>query len=243
MQRVRIRFARGEAMKYVGHLDFVRFWERAVRRALLPLANTEGHHPHPRLALAAPLPVGYTSTAELLDLFLERPVAPQEVLRRLALQMPPGVQVMEAVQLDPQAPSLQSLMRACGYRVRLEPEGRTAPEVEAAIIEFLQRAEIPWEWHRDDEVKRFDLRALVEGLDLEEWGDQEGVLSMRLVHDNKASGRPELVTQALGFTAYPRSIHRAELVLKRTFFAPSAPLPRQGQPRTRSFRPAPSPRG
>src|SRR3954467_9132187 len=102
MQRVRIRFAKGDEIKYVGHLDFIRFWERAMRRAALPLANTEGHHPHPRLALAAPLPVGYTSDAELLDIFLERLVAPMEAVRRLSAQMPSGIRLMEAVQLDPQ---------------------------------------------------------------------------------------------------------------------------------------------
>ncbi|MBI4496827.1 MAG: DUF2344 domain-containing protein [Chloroflexi bacterium] len=237
MQRVRLRFARGEAVKYVGHLDFLRFWERAVRRAGLPLAYSQGHHAHPRIALAAPLPVGYTSEAELIDLFLERPISHREVLTRLAAQVPPGIDLMEAVLLDPQAPSLQSLMQACRYRVRLDTEGQTAADVEATITRLLQQETLPWEWQRDTEVKRIDLRALVEDLTLEEWRGHECILSMRLVHDSNASGRPELVTQALGFSTYPRSIHRTELSLKRPVPTPAA-LVRQGRPRSRSARPS-----
>ena len=61
MQRLRATFSRGERTKYITHLDLMRFWERAFRRARVPIAHSEGFRPHPRFALAAPLPVGVTS--------------------------------------------------------------------------------------------------------------------------------------------------------------------------------------
>lgn len=56
VQRLRITFARGDEMKYITHLDMMRFWERALRRAGLPVAYSEGFSPHPQIAIAAPSP-------------------------------------------------------------------------------------------------------------------------------------------------------------------------------------------
>ena len=57
VQRLRVTFTRGEQVKYITHLDLMRFWERALRRAEIPVAYSEGFSPHPQLALAAPLAV------------------------------------------------------------------------------------------------------------------------------------------------------------------------------------------
>ena len=68
MQRLRIRFSRGEELKFISHLDIVRLWERALRRARVQLAYSEGFSPHPKISVAAPLSVGTTSDAELMDI-------------------------------------------------------------------------------------------------------------------------------------------------------------------------------
>ena len=70
MQRLRIRFSRGEELKFISHLDIIRLWERALRRARIGLAYSEGFSPHPRISLAAPLSLGITSDAELMDVVL-----------------------------------------------------------------------------------------------------------------------------------------------------------------------------
>ena len=69
MQRIRIKFNRGEEIKFISHLDITRLWERALRRAGVPLAYSQGFSPHPQLSFAVPLAVGMTSEAELLDIF------------------------------------------------------------------------------------------------------------------------------------------------------------------------------
>ena len=66
MHRLRLKFSRGEKLKYLSHLDLMRLWERALRRAGLPAAYSEGFSPHPRISLASPLAVGVTSRAELM---------------------------------------------------------------------------------------------------------------------------------------------------------------------------------
>jgi radical SAM-linked protein len=70
--RLRITFAKTEAMRFTGHLDLHRTWERCFRRARLPLAYTQGFNPHPRLNLAAALPLGFTSQGEMIDAWLEQ---------------------------------------------------------------------------------------------------------------------------------------------------------------------------
>ena len=70
MQRLRIKFRRGAEVKYISHLDIMRLWQRALNRAGIALAYSEGFHPHPKISLAVPLAVGVTSEAELMDIIL-----------------------------------------------------------------------------------------------------------------------------------------------------------------------------
>ncbi|MDP2935460.1 MAG: TIGR03936 family radical SAM-associated protein, partial [Dehalococcoidia bacterium] len=80
LQRLRITFSRGPEVKYISHLDLMRLWERVLRRAKLPLAFSEGFSPHPRLALATPLPVGVTAAEEWMEVYLCRRVSPRYFL-------------------------------------------------------------------------------------------------------------------------------------------------------------------
>ena len=68
MQRLRIRFRRGPELKYISHLDIMRLWHRALQRAGISLAYSQGFNPHPKISLAAPLALGITSEAELMDI-------------------------------------------------------------------------------------------------------------------------------------------------------------------------------
>src|SRR5690606_23094332 len=93
-QRLRVTFAKEGPLRFVAHLDMMRTWERAIRRARLPLAYTQGFSPHARIALAAPLPVGVVGRRELLDLWLGEPLPTEEVAERLAAAMPPGLRIV-----------------------------------------------------------------------------------------------------------------------------------------------------
>ena len=90
-QRIRVTFATGDTVKYVGHLDMHRTWERAIRRRRLPLAYTQGFNPQARLQLAAALPVGFTGQGELADVYLNQAFEPAEFLSRLTAALPPGI--------------------------------------------------------------------------------------------------------------------------------------------------------
>jgi radical SAM-linked protein len=212
MQRLRLKFSRGEELKFLSHLDLMRLWERALRRAELPLAYSEGFSPHPQIALAAPLSVGVTSQAELMDVSLSRWVPPQSFITQVSEQLPCGIDLLEAWPVGPKAPSLQSQVRFIEYKVEVEVE-QGCEEVESALQSFLSAKELPWHHFRDTGARHYDLRALVDDLWLIDCHDSLYVLGMRLRCGEKGAGRPEQVTKALGFSRHPESIHRTKLVL------------------------------
>ena len=91
-----LRYERDERVKYVSHLDFVRVFGRAIRRAHIPVAYSEGFNPHPLLGFALPLSVGYTSECEIIEITLSEEMAPEELKERLNDVLPDGIRILSA---------------------------------------------------------------------------------------------------------------------------------------------------
>ncbi|MDP2953238.1 MAG: TIGR03936 family radical SAM-associated protein, partial [Chloroflexota bacterium] len=131
-QRLRLTFAKKEEVKHIAHLDLMRLWERALRRAEVPLARSQGYNPHPFLALAAPLPLGVTSQNELLDIILCEPMSPDLFLQRIRRQLPPGIELLEVQEVGLKLRSLPSQVRYAEYRVTIEAD-RPIEEIEEGL--------------------------------------------------------------------------------------------------------------
>jgi len=211
MLRLRIRFRRGEEIKFISHLDIMRLWQRALVRAGVELAYSEGFNPHPRMSLAAPLALGVTSEAELMDIVLARQATPHAFTAAVSRQLPAGMEILQVFQLPLILPSLQSQVRFAEYRVALDTD-KERQDIQAAIGALLEKKELPWQHQRDTGPRRYDLRALISDIWLADDGDGR-TIGMRLRCDSDGSGRPEQVSAALGFENYPRSIHRIKLIL------------------------------
>ena len=212
MQRLRVRFSRGEKLKYISHLDLMRLWERALRRAGIPMAYSEGFSPHPRISLAAPLPIGVTSEAELMDVVTDRAVSPYFFVQNTKRQLPAGIELFEVLQIPLTAPSLQAQAQFIDYRVSVRSD-KNVDEVQRAITTLLQAEKLPWHHMRDTGPKHYDLRPLIEDLWLLDWKERVFTLGMRLRCDSHGTGRPEQVTAALGLTEQPSVIHRTKIIL------------------------------
>jgi len=211
MQRLRIRFGRGEEVRFISHLDIMRLWERALRRAQIPLAYSEGFSPHPRLSLAVPLAVGVTSEAELMDVFVTQMVSPHWFTTKAGQQLPPGIEILGVYPVTLTMPSLQSQVRYTEYRVEVETD-KKPEQIESALSSLLLVEHLPWRHQRDTGERSYDLRTLIDALWLADWRHPYYTIGMRLRCDNSGSGRPEQVASALGFTHYPQSIHRTKLI-------------------------------
>jgi len=212
MFRLRIRFSRGEELKFISHLDIIRLWIRALRRAQIPLEYTEGFSPHPRISLAVPLSVGVTAANELMDISITKVVSPHWFVDTVNRQLPEGLKVLEATPISPNVPSLQSQVRFTQYQVAVRTD-KSEEEVKTAVDNLLTVENIPWHHERDTGRKSYDLRSLIDDIWLIESKPSSCVLGMRLRCDETGSGRPEQVTLALGFAEYPESIQRTKLLL------------------------------
>ena len=216
VQRLQIRFGADGPLRYISHLDLMRVWERACKRAGLPVSQSQGFSPRPKIALAAPLPVGVSSECELLDVRLDERADPREAVEALRPQLPQGGSISEASELPLRHPSLQSLLRAARYEVDV-PSERSVGDWTEAIDRLLALDELPWRQERGGKVREFDLRALVHEIEVVEAaaaGGGEARLRMRLRNDERGAGRPEHVLEALEAGAAATRIHRTALELR-----------------------------
>jgi radical SAM-linked protein len=206
LQRVRLTYQRGAALRYVSHLEMQQVWERTFRRACLPLAYSQGFNPHPRLHMASALPLGFLSRCEIIDAWLESQHEVEEVIARAQASAPPGLQIEAAENIALQAPALQTQVRAAEYLAHLLDPLDTI-ELQTALDSLLEAASLP----RERRGKPYDLRPLVETLELRP-GEQPA-LYMRLAAREGATGRPEEVLESLGLDPTAARIERTALIL------------------------------
>jgi radical SAM-linked protein len=203
--RLRITFSKVGALRYTGHLDLHRLWERAARRAELPLAYSQGFHPQPKLAIASALPLGFSSRCEVLDMRLEHEIPLDGLLEKLQETLPTGIQVMDVERVDEKLPALQTLVASAEYQVTLT-EPTDGLEWKSKIDSVLATESMI----RERRGKTYDLRPLIESLDLE----PDGKIFMRLAAREGATGRPEEVLDILGIRFEETRIERTKLIFK-----------------------------
>ena len=208
--RLRITFSKTGALRYIGHLDLHTIWERAARRAGLPLSYSNGFHPQPKISLAAALPLGFSSRGEVLDLRLNEELELAQIPGRLQAAMPEGIGILNVERVDDSLPALQTQVLSAEYEVRLteaaEPSGlkRRADEVLASPA-------LP----RERRGKSYDLRPLIEVLGVESTGGPSGVMiRMRLACREGATGRPEEVLEVLGVSPEMAQVERTRLIFR-----------------------------
>ena len=202
--RIQITFSKQGALRYTGHLDLHKLWERAARRAELPLAYSQGFHPQPRMNIAAALPLGFSSTCEVLDLRLERDIELDTLPDQLNVTLPPGIHVSAVSQVDERAPALQTQVLSAEYEVRMIEAG--FPSEVRRSVEALMAAESIIRIRRE---KQYDLRPLIEWVEV--LGD---TIAMRLAAREGATGRPEEVLAELGIAFDETRIERTKLIFK-----------------------------
>jgi radical SAM-linked protein len=212
MQRLRVRFRRGNELKFISHLDVMRLWIRALRRARISVVYSEGFSPHPRISLAVPLSVGMTGESEFMDVTVDKVTSPHWFMDVINRQLPTGIEVLEVYPIALSVPSLQSQVRFAHFRVEVAT-GKTEEEIKADVRRLLSLEHIPWYHERDTGRRNYDLRVLIDDIRVE--GCKNGIctIEMKLRCDESGSGRPEQVVFALGFIEYPKSIERTGLDL------------------------------
>lgn len=215
--RIRITFAKQGALRYTGHLDLHRLWERAARRAALPLAYSQGFHPQPKIQIAAALPLGFSSRCEIVDMWLNEPDDPQsqgdtgrpycyaDVLKNA---LPDGIQILDLATVDERAPALQTLVTSAEYEIVLLAP-LPAPELTRRLASVMEAESLP----RERRGKGYDLRPLIESVEAEAGqGSVENRIRVRLSARQGATGRPEEFLAALDIPLEAARIERTRLI-------------------------------
>jgi radical SAM-linked protein len=206
--RLRVTFSKNGPLTYTSHLDLARIWERSLRRGGVPLAYSQGFNPRPKLQLAAALPLGHTGGAELLDVWLERPVSVEAFAKALVPVLPDGLTLSEVRQMLVKEPALPTQITSAEYSVTIQGS-QVSGEIESRIERVLAADELPHEWRG----KSYDLRPLIERLWLERESGGEAVLGMQLAARAGATARPEAVLEALGLGGAFARYHRRHLLV------------------------------
>ena len=201
--RIRITFKKLGALRYTGHLDLHRLWERAARRAELPLAYSQGFHPQPKMNIAAALPLGFSSRCEMIDMRLEHDISLDGLQEKLQGTLPTGIQVSSVEPVDERAPALQTQVAAAEYEVTLT-EAVDGSDLKRMVDSVIGSESIV----RERRGKTYDLRPLIESLEL----SSEGKIFMRLTAREGATGRPEEVLDVLGIAFEGTRIERTRLI-------------------------------
>lgn len=210
-QRLRVTFSQLAAMRYVGHLDLVRTWERALRRAGVPLAYSQGFNPQAKLRFASALPLGATGQRELLDIILTGAMDPRAFVDQVRPQLPSGLVLLDAEEAALKSKALQALLRASDWQVDVHRD-LTTSEVVQLITQFLARSQVLQQRTRRDRTITYDLRSLVLALTYETHPEPGWHrLTMRLRSEPAATGRPEQVLEGLGLHEGTFRMHRTAL--------------------------------
>jgi radical SAM-linked protein len=205
-QRIRITFAKGENLRYISHLDLQRTWERALRRAGIPVAYSRGYHPHPKMVFAAALPVGCTGAAEVMDILLSQPMPPRRVQRGLGHCLPDGLTIVDVITVYHRAPALPTLLQSAEYESVIDTD-QPVEDGRAQCEDLLARESIP----RVHRGKVHDLRPLIDSLDVVQLNGGRLLVRMKLAAGARGTGRLVEVLDELGWANRPHRCHRQRL--------------------------------
>jgi radical SAM-linked protein len=166
VQRLRIRYAKRGRLRFSSHRDVARAFERALRRAGVPMAFSAGFSPHPKISYAGAAPTGVSSEAEYLEIGLAAPRDPQEVRAALDAALPPGIDVVAVVVAELGDSPLAGRIEASSWRVQLP--GVTVADARAAVDRLLALASAPVERLTKDGRRTVDARAAILVMAVEE---------------------------------------------------------------------------
>lgn len=210
MQKLRLRYAKRGRLRFTSHRDVARAFERALRRAGVPMAYSQGFSPHPKVSWIGAAPTGVASEAEYVEIQLVQRVGPEALRAELDAALPPGLDVLEAVEAGPG--TLPERIEASRWRIELP--GVDPEQLRAAAAEVLAREAVEVERLTKDGRRMIDARAAVVDLSVDsevetttthvgdgpQPGPQCGILTA-VVRQTTPTVRPDDVLSALRVVA------------------------------------------
>ncbi len=194
--KVRIKFAKSGAMRFIGHLDVMRYFQKAIRRAGIDVAYSGGFSPHQIMSFAAPLGVGLTSDGEYMDIEVVSAASSKEIKDSLNKAMVPGMEIISVTKLPDNAMNAMASVAAAEYIVRFREGYEPAFDWENQVEAFYSRTSIPVIKKTKKSEIEMDIKPSIYALEAVK--DKNGRGAIRMMVDASSSGniKPGLVVEA-----------------------------------------------
>lgn len=211
--KVRIKFSKFGIMKFIGHLDIMRYFQKAIRRAEIDIAYSEGMSPHMIMSFASPLGVGLTSDGEYMDIELKTPIRSADAIEALNRVAAEGITVTGFYQIpEDKKNNAMTLVAAADYELRFRKGHEPKIDWQSGISHFFAQKEILVLKKTKKSEKEVDIRPMIYQMSV-----NAGTVSFQLASGSAANLKPELVMDTylatLGIEVDPLAyeIHRCEL--------------------------------
>lgn len=192
--RIVVKYAKQDRVKYISHLDLMRTLHRALRRAEIPVAFSQGYNPQPKVAFAPPLSVGMTSEGEYMDVVLLSPLNPETFCQRMNSVLPKGIVMLNAVEIDESTPSLMSMIERALYIIRLFNPHRDFGSV---LEGFLKQPKIMITKSGKKGQRIINIRPMIHQLNIVSLSEEQVVMEAMLSAGSKESLNPEEMMRTL----------------------------------------------
>lgn len=209
MNIIRSKFERGEEVKYISHLDIMKVFARALRRANLPISYSQGFNPHPRMVFGLPLPVGVTSSSEYVDFEVEGEQSASNFIAELNAMLPKGFRLYDAKFIQGKANIMSSITKASYDIYACVEEKNTISHlgegennvwveiINNSITQYLQNSEILIEKEAKGRRKVVDIKPLIHKINVREDGEKCFCISVLVSAGSKDNLKPEILIKSI----------------------------------------------
>jgi len=190
--RLRIKFRKYGPVRFIGHLDVMRFFQKAIRRAGIDVAYSGGFSPHQIMSFAAPLSVGLESNGEYMDVEVNSIVSCQDVMEKLNAASAPGTEVTSVIQLSDKAGNAMASVAAASYTVRFREGREPKVNIETALAALLAKEQILYTKETKKGTREVDLKPGIYELT---WKD--GAFSMLVDASSAGNIKPVQIIESM----------------------------------------------
>ena len=189
--RAIFEFGKKGRLSYISHLDLQRFMMRAIRRTDLPVSYSQGFNPHPHIAFASALAMGWSSDVELMDIRMTQDVEASHALEQMRAALPDEMPVHRCRAVSDKFPALMAMLVMADYDITF-PEGDASP-IMSATLRYMNEVSVMAVRKTKSSEREVNIRALTISLEPKD----ERTLSARLMLTPEDTLKPDLLTQKL----------------------------------------------
>lgn len=214
--KLRVRFSKNGPIRFIGHLDTMRYFQKAVRRADIPVCYSGGYSPHQIMSFAYPLGVGMTTDGDYMDIEVESLICSTEIINRLNSVMADGIVITDAVLLPEKSTPAMACVSASGYKVSFRDGKEPSFDMGKAVAWFNDAQNVPYVKVTAKSEIEMDLKKSVYEIRLNE----DGSLYMMLDSSSAGNIKPSLVLEAIyknyneDLPDFPIHVHRIETYMR-----------------------------